>query len=458
MSEENRKLPFGSEFQQNMLRLMIQDEKFFHKSVGALKAEYFDNKHLSWIFDTTVNYWNDYQKIPNFTVLGEKAKHHEIKEQQAYIDSINEVANSNGFDELYVRRELTAFVRRNIFVDTFKRAASLYNRAGGEDSAYKFMQDKINELIEVDFEVDDIVDWNEIEETIEESRLSSETAVPTGIDPIDDALGGGMMAGTLTVLLAPTNAGKSMFLVNVLYAAIRAKKKVVFIVHEDEPTPTILRVISRFTGIPYNKLRVEGNLLSELEKQKIELVKALLKKYAVMKFMYGSETTVEEVRDWLFMKKREFDYDLIIDDYGQFIRTRVKTEGERFTQSIVYRTLKQIGLQTSSAVLSVAQGNRMAQKVAKRGVDYLRSTDLAECFEIARTASNLITLNRSDEMIEKNELVYFLEKNKNGKVNIAVKCNTDYSRCITHDSTSLGMYLANSLNPLLEDVDVDKEE
>lgn len=459
MTEENKKLPFGQDFQNNMLRLMLIDETFFHKCNTALKEEFFDNKYLAWIFHTSVGYFEDYQNSPTFTMLGNEAKKHGIKDQQNYIDMINKVANAHDYDEDYIRRELTGFVRRNIFVDTYKRAANLYN-SNNPDSAYKFMQDKINELIEVDFEIDDVINWDNIEEQLEEARMMNEHAVPTGIVPIDEALGGGMQRGTLTTLLAPTNAGKSMFLINVLYAAVMAGKKVIYIIHEDEEVPTILRVLSRFTAIPYNKLRISGTLLDEKDLRAIQMAKKLLKKHVIMKFMYGSETTVEEVRDWLMMKKREFDYDLIIDDYGQFIRTRVKTEGERFTQSIVYRTFKQIALKTKTAFLSVAQGNRAAQKVAKRGVDYLRSTDLAECFEIARVSSNIITLNRSDDMTLNNELIFYLEKNKNGRVNVAVKCKSDYARCITHDSRmdGLGMWEVNSLHPLIEEIDIESDE
>lgn len=428
--EEKRKLPFGEVFQHNLLRLLITDEAFLAKASPSLKEDYFANKHLSWVYHQIDSHWKVEKCAPSFPFLYEMALRHELSEQQSYIDTINEIANSEGFTESQIRKDVTGFIQRNIFVDGFHQTVNLYNRERYTD-AYDFMRQKIEELLSADFEKDEVVDWENVEKHLEEARRGTEKAVPTGITPIDKALGGGMGQGTLTVLLAPTNAGKSFFLVNVLYHAIMANKKIAYIVHEDEEIPTVLRALSRLTGIPKNKMF--SSVLNEREKEKIKIAKQLLKKHVVMKFMYGSETTIEEVRDWLFLKKKEFNFDLAIDDYGQFIRTRVKTDGERFTQAIVHRTLKQIGLQLECAVLTVAQGNREATKVAKSGLDYLRGTDMAECYEIARVASNVVTMNRSDSQAAMNEVVFYLDKNRNGKKDIAVRCATDYDRCITHD-------------------------
>lgn len=450
--------PFSKEYQYQVLKLMILDDTFMVKCSSFLKEEYFEDKYLSWVFRTIVRYYEEYGRPITTLVLENEARKYPVDKQQPYIDSLNFILNVKNVDEQYVRRELTGFIRRNIFTETFKKAANLYN-VNNNESAYEFTKEKIDELIAVDFEADNIVHWDDAIKYVEESKRLSLRAVPTGISYIDNVMNGGMTPGSLTTLIAPTNAGKSMVLVNIGYHALLAGKKIVTIHHEDDELSTVNRVISRFTGIPYNKLLCSDRMLEPIEIQKIELIKKKLKDNWVMKFMYGSDTAVEDVRDWLKLRKKEFNFDLVIDDYGQFIRTKKKTENERFTQTIVYRTLKQIALELDVAVLTCAQGTREAQKVARKGTDYLKSTDISECFEIARISNNVITLNRSEENSKKDRLIFYLEKQRSGKVGIAVECISNYNKCITHDPGEDRMWLANSTNPLLnheEDISGDE--
>ncbi len=449
---EDKSFPFSVEFQHCLLSHMIRDDRFLSKCVLGVQEEYFADKTLSWVFRSTLRYWNEYQRSPTIQELENEVRKHDADKQSPYYEALRLVRDAKSVGDDVLRRELTAFVRRNKFISFYKRAATLYNAKRNED-AYRITKDAIDELIQIDFDDDKIVDFTKAYDVICEAKKGSATSVPTGIVPIDIAMGGGLFPGSFTTLLAGTNIGKSMTLVNIAYHAIMAGKKVVYLVHEDEQTPTILRFISRFTLIPYNKLMLSTEILSENEKRDIKSASEIIDKFLDLKFMYGAETTIEEVAIWLKNRMKESPFDLFIDDYGQILRTRSKNDGERFSQSIVHRGLMQICRTLNVAGLTVAQGNREAQKVNRSGTSYLRSTDLSECFEIARVSSNIITLNRSDDQMKQNELIFFLDKTRQGPVGIAVRCKTDYSRCITHDS-SIGMAEANSLNPLLNDAKI----
>jgi len=444
----SKEFPFSQEFQYAILKLMIIDDVFMIKCVQNLKEEYFNDKYLTWTFRTIVNYWDTYKKSPSISTLENEARKNDPETQKYYFDTLKAILNVNDIDEGYMRRELTGFVRRNIFVDAFKRAATLYNAKNTYD-AYNFTKDKMDELTQVNLTEDDIASFKNIDIYMNEERRRRDTSVPTGISAIDEAMQGGLAKGALSVLLSSTNSGKSMSLINMIYHAIMAGKKIVFVEHEDQRNPTMLRIISRFTGIPYNKLMCSPDVLSGAEKDKIQACKDKLDEFLVVKFMYGSDVYVEDVVNWLKLKKKEFNFDMFVDDYGQFIRTKQKFEAERMTQMAVHKILKQTALELDIAVLTCAQGTREAQKISKKGTDYLRSTDLSECFDIARRADNVITLNRSDEQAQRNELIYYLEKQRHGIRGIAVKCFSDYTRCITHDIDR--QELANSLNPLLSD-------
>ena len=446
--------PFSEEFQYAILNLMMTDDVFLAKCSIFLQEEFFNNRYLAWVFRAIRNYYNDYKVPPVFGALENEAKKHDPDKQRPYFEVLNKAVQKSDIDPEYVRKELTGFVQQNKFVDAYKKVANLYNSKNTK-SAYTFMKEKIDELIAVDLEEDDMVDFTEIRQYMEEASEQKRTAVPTGIGPIDQAMHGGLTKGSLTVLLSATNTGKTMALINFLYHAVCAGKKVIFVEHEDERNPTTLRIVSRFTGIPYNKLLCP-NLLTDSENGMIDhIIERLGEKpkldpearKIMFKFMYGPDTSIEKLCSWLRLKKKEFDFDIFICDYGQFIKTDERTNNIREKDIIVHKKLKQIGLELDIAVLTCAQGTREGQRINQKGSDYLRLTDISECFDIVRRATNVITMNRSDEQASRNELIYYLAKVKHGKNNIAVKCETDYDRCMIHDPDR--MWVVSELNPML---------
>lgn len=448
MSEEySKSLPFSKDFQYSILKHMITDEVFLGKCERWLEEEFFSaDKCLQWMFRTIIAYWRDYKSSPSMHILENEAMKFSVDTQPDYFKTINAVLSADEIPHSYLSRELTAFVRRNKFADIYHKAANLYNNYN--EDAYTMTQEAINELIQIDLAQDDVSLFANSEQYIKEESEAVKEAVPTGIEALDRVMHGGLPKSALSVFLSGTNSGKSMVLINLVKFAVESGRKVVFIGHEDPEGPTMLRFISCFTGIPFNKLLCAG-LLTGAEKSRVKALEEYLDRFLVCKFMYGSDVTVEEVVSWLRLKKKEFDFDMVIDDYGQFIRTAKKYDQERFVQVAVHKTLKQTALELDIAMVTCAQGTRDAQKVSKKGLDFLRSTDISECFDIGRRADVVISLNRSDVQAANNELIYYLEKQRHGIRDVAVKCYTDFSRCTTHERGK--QVEVDARNPLLSE-------
>lgn len=428
---QDKSFPFSLQFQITVLKMMITEERFLMKCIKHVRAEYFNDKYLAWAFKFIVHYYNEYSKMPTIGVLENEVKKMEVDVQKIYLDTINSILHTKELEKEYIRHQLLAFIRRNKFIDMVHNSANQFN-SGNEESAYQNTQRLVDELVQISFDEEDRIDFQDVWKYIEEAQSFSEHSVPIGVPPFEKEMHGGLHPGTLTVILSGTNMGKSMIMVNMAKYAILSGKKVLMLIHEDSKNSTALRLISCFTNIPLNKLYCTG-VLSDEEKAAIKIVKENLGKMFHPVMMHGTKVNVEDVCDYLRLKKKEFDFDFVIDDYGQFITTKYKTDKLYEAERIVYNTLKQIALELNVPLLTCAQGNRDAQRISKRGIDVLRSEHISECFAIARLSDCVITLNRSDEHAKNNEMVLFLEKIKNGVVNIAVKCMTDFSRCKTHD-------------------------
>ena len=89
--ESERQLPFSTEFQLAILKLMLSDDGFALKCCKWLKKNYFENKHLSWVFTTIQKYWNDFHNPPSLSVIQNEARRHKIEDQAEYFNIIKNI-------------------------------------------------------------------------------------------------------------------------------------------------------------------------------------------------------------------------------------------------------------------------------------------------------------------------------------------------------------------------------
>lgn len=419
-------LTHGPEFQRQVLRLMMLEASFCARACSYLQEGYFSGD-LKWFFVRFKAYQDSFQAPPTnsyikFEIL-KMAVPQPYEEERA---RIVEVAP----DSAYVRRELTGFIRANMFIGGYREAAGIYN-AGSREDAYSFTYRKLEELRAVDFETERVTRFGDYGSVLDQASTQKERAIPMGIKAIDDAMFGGMMPQTFTLLLGATNAGKSMVSVGMAYAAAMVGKRTFVTIHEDEELPTKLRFLSGFSGIPYNQLLIPRSLQPPEVISTLIVADEFLSEHVVLRFMYGAESTVEAVKDAARLLKREWDYQLFICDYGQCLKTSAfrSMDKKHDLQGYVYSELKQLCLELDIAGAGGAQVNREGSKVNKSGADFLRMTDVGDSYEICRKSSNVITINRSTDDMKCERVVFLLDKVRNGRTPVAVECVSDYTKC-----------------------------
>lgn len=416
---------------------MMSEVRFTARCVTYLKEGYFSGE-LRWFFRKIIDLYGDMRVPPSsHTIEAEISKHTDIEEMSKYSKELAEILKTSPQPD-YIKRELTGFIRANLFVGAYREAAQLYN-SGNKDDAYQITSRHLEDLIRVDFEKERMTIFGDHKELIDIASKQRGNAIPTGILAIDEAMGGGLFPQTWTTFLGGSNSGKSMLMANLAYYAVMAGKKVFVTIHEDEELPTKLRYLSRFSGIPFTKLMAPYSYLTQDDKEQLEAADAVLKEHVILRFMYGTESTVEAVQQAARLLHKDWAFELFLCDYGQCLTTaRFKSlDNTRLLQEFVYSELKQLCLELNCAGAGGAQVNRLGHQTAKKGTDYLRSTDVGESWGIVKKSSNVITINRSDEHIKNNRIVFLLDKVRNGRCPVAVSCVTDYSRCLTHaDSLS----------------------
>jgi replicative DNA helicase len=430
MSElQNRQ---GPEFQRCVIKNMLSDSLFCSRAVTLLEDSYFSGE-LSWFFRTISTLYNDYKRMPLPGEVRAQCARQE-KEKAKYEAAFDEIMAAEQIGKEYLKKELTAFIRANIFVSSVRQGADLYN-SGDRQACYDFLKEKMNALNTADFEADRLVSFGNLESIIEEARQQSINAVPTGIKPIDDVMYGGMMPQTWTTFLGGSNVGKSMLCPNLAKAAYELKKKkTLIVIHEDEEIPTQLRYLACFSDVPYNRLLLPRSDLTEDEQRRIRDAQQILREYVRLRFMYSKESFTETVCGEARNIYERWQYDLFLDDYLQCNKSKMfKSMEDTYTlHEYTTQELKQLCCELRVAGGGGAQVNRMGHKMNRAGTDLLRCTDVGDSWGIVKKSSNVVTMNRSEQDIQNNRITFLLDKARNAeRCPIAVQCESRYDRCQT---------------------------
>jgi len=439
--DSNDLLPFDISIQYHILRMMAESEHFLVLCNTYLKPSYFENSVLGWFFDTTTKHYATYKnKIELVTIKNEILKF-DARDRSRYEIVFDKIQQSDYKDEAYLRHELNRWVKSRQFIHLHTTVAELYNKNKKEE-AYDFTTEAISQLQQINFNEDKVIQFDQVEDLISRVSNTTENRIPMGIPQIDEAMLGGLLKGTLTTVLGSTNTGKTVTLINFAYNAIKAGKKVLFIYHEGHNDQMTLRCLSRFTEIPYSRFYIGYNNLTDQEKEKIVLNKKIIHDNLILKPWQTFGTTVEEVISYCKQKKNDFDFDQIIVDYGQLLYIKSPTKELRHNQASVYRALGSLASELNVSVVTAAQGNRDSHSKAEKGERLLGLTDISECFEIVRCSEAVITLTRSSVDLVNNKVKIMLAKQRDGRTNVAVDCNSDISRLIVYDK-SIGIYPLN---------------
>jgi len=225
----------------------------------------------------------------------------------------------------------------------------------------------------------------------------------------------------------------SMLSSNFAYFAAMAGKKTLVTIHEDEEE-TKARFISRFSGVPTRKYLMGAQFWTKQERDAIMHADQVLSKHVELRFMSGEENTIENVKEFVRRHHAARGIDLYVCDYGQCLYSnRVKSiENSYKIQEIVYWELKQLCNELNIAGVGGAQSNREAAKKNRAGGVWLKPEDVSDSYSVVRKSSNIITLNRSEQAEQRDEVYFHLCKARGGVKGITVCCESDYSRAITH--------------------------
>jgi replicative DNA helicase len=340
---------YGQSFQSKVISALLTDKKFLDQLDGIISPKFFESEPNKWIVEEIIDYHANYKK--NATLDLFKVKVSQLKNESlkaSVVDQLRHVYTQIGNIDLdYIKDEFTSFCINQNLKGVILKSVDLLE-AGNYDKIKTLVDDAMKVGITVDL-------GHDYFEHFEERFLDEDRSViPTGWQPIDDLMNGGLGGGELAVVVAPSGVGKTWLLTCIGANAVKLGKNVVHYSMELSEHYVGARYDTVFSQIPSTQLKERHDEL----KTKIDKLTGRLK----IKYFPPRGVTTKKIQHHIEqMIAAGNKPDLIIVDYADLLLSSNKnTDSTYQEQGGVYIELRGLSGELGIPVWTASQTNRSA--------------------------------------------------------------------------------------------------
>lgn len=211
--------------------------------------------------------------------------------------------------------------------------------------------------------------------------------IKTGLKPIDDTLGGGMLPGGFYILAARPGCGKTALALQIADGVAKSGA-VLFVTLEMDVSQLQARRLSRRTGISSTRLLLDENLSAE-EWQRVKAANVELSHLP----LYANKREGCTVLDVRTMARHVKGLRLIVVDYLGLLRPE-RSRSSRYEEiTAISNSLKNLARSLKVPVLCLAQLNRASEQRADKKPGL---ADLRDSGAIEQDADAVLLMHRPD--------------------------------------------------------------
>ena len=372
-SENTLSAYLGHEFQQRLMWQLLVEPEFAENIIHDLAIEYFDDPYLRRLFVIILEYYKEFQKVPNLqnqsihqAINLYKTPNNVIEEETLFsvikrIDLWNErVINKQMlYDGDAVQKSAYFFIKQQEYR---KVGEYILNKTkNGEIKDKKtvaFIEEKFQKIAVIG---DDSDDCEEVTEGVERALIKEfRQTIPTGIGVIDAVTGGGLGKGEIGLILAPSGVGKSTALTIIADTAYQNEKNVAQIIFEDTKDQIKRKHYTIWANSALSKLNDDGEN-ERVKKVVYDKVKQLEGKGRLIIKKFNQEnTTMVDIRNWMlsYQKKFGFKFDILVLDYLDCLESHKKTSDRNEAELAIIKGFESLASDFNIPAWSAIQGNR----------------------------------------------------------------------------------------------------
>lgn len=387
MMEEGRSFKEqGSEYQTKLVQALLEDHGFADMMIEVLDPEYFTYTHLKSVVEKLFEYKHQYKEFPSIDVVVMQIQSDsELNEDTTMLSMLNEFVNQvrtnklNG-DGAWVKETSLEFCKRGCLIGA---VGKLLDKIEGKkyDDLAGVLREALNKGAPKDH-------GHEYADGIDQRAVASvRRPMSTGWKVVDKYLGGGWERKTLSTFIAPTGAGKSMFLVNVACAGVEQGYNVFYGTLEMADFKIGLRADSYYSGVSIN------DVPNEREKVKNAIAERA-KGRLIIKEWPTKRASVETIRGHIQRLKQAKDFvpDIILVDYADLLKASRNYGEKRHELEGVYEELRGLAQEFDAVVITADQTNR-----GGLDLELVTLSAIAESYAKATVCDLIMTVSRTPE-------------------------------------------------------------
>lgn len=399
---------YGAKFQLATLSLLIQDKVFAKKVCAIIKPEYFDNKYSQWICEQILEQIETYRSAPSFEDLKTIIEAQTGGNAKLYLTTLNSIEKVELDRIEFVQTEaekfcFTKFALEQVEIE--KTKIMLGDFEGAKQTAFAKYKTTNGAYKEADIKKDYQLALS----------IDNLNPVPTILPSVNKVTKGGAGAGTLNVIMAQSNFGKSMFLMANARNAAHEGKNVVYFSLETDYLQLMQRFLAGYTNIPQDLLK---NNKSLIEAQMAKLSGNL--KVVELKSIHAKvETLKAKIDDY---RSQGFFPDMIVVDGLNQVKA---PKGANFTNSndkfeYLAEELRDWSKELEIPVYVAFQSNR-----GGFNVEIADEQNIGKAIEVYQVCDTMLMFTQTPQMLEIGECNVQLLKNRLGPKGLMLRLHYD---------------------------------
>lgn len=414
----------GVEFQYRLIASFFKDQGFFCDLNSIIDQNMFTEQYLRAIVSIIKEYYTKYETVPTYDMLQIKINEKVLSEdeQQYYKETIEKLKKApiDGYKEIE-EMAMKFFKQQNII----KVANKLKNIAGdGDLSKYDECQNILEEALSIGRHLEED-EWHPFDSLDDDLSEQTVTPIPTGIDKLDDLLGGGLHKGKIGIIICPSGKGKTSLTTCITGNAAIAKTpqndyqgyKVLQIVFEDTKRDMNRKFISKVSQVDQkhiNDSMESVNAIREMIANHPD--RSMMNQNVLLKWFPVGDPTPTDIKNYL-VKKINSGYkpDLVILDYFECVdyTTGNSALSEWKQQEKGIRFWENLAHDLDIALWIPTQGNRSSYSQ-----EVVTEENVGGSMKKVEAAQVVLSIARTNEDMKNNRATIAVLKNRSGSVNV----------------------------------------
>lgn len=402
--------------EKTILQSLIYNEEFMRKVYPFLKPEYFTDQIDGTMFKTISRFIDTYNKCPSkeaveISLQNDKSVGEDTYEQ--VIEELSEYSPSESVLEFLVD-ESEKFCKDKAVYNAITRAIKVMDgkdKEVGQDGIPQLLQD----ALAVAFDTNVGHDYFEDAEARFEYYNRDEERIPFHLDMLNKVTKGGPPKKTLTCILAPTGAGKSLFMTDWASYLVATGYNVLYITAEMAEERIAERNDANLLDVTIDQLKKmdKATFLGRMRKIQGKTQGRLkIKEYPTSTAHVGHfKTLLNDLK-----VKQNFVPDVIFVDYLNICASsRLKNNGTSNSYTIIKsiaEELRGLAVEHNVPIVTATQVNRNG--INNSDIDM---EDTSESMGLVHTLDIFFALIPTEELEKLNQIMIKQLKNRFGDIN-----------------------------------------